>query len=328
MAHFASGLRQRCDWPEIPALLAGNPNAVDNLRREEPPPHEGLHLQSGRQNKVGRATAFRFRKIALPGRGTIVYRTSGGGPIPILFVHGYGMSSRVWERIMPLLPARYTGFAYDLRGFGDSQHGGQYDFAHHLRDMQAFLDAMGIERAVVVGHSMGANLLQEFAVANADRLLALVLSNASARVLPPPDPIASRVEERLALFDRTETARQALEIAVPRYFDAINLRPGEVAEWIEIGLKADPAALRAMLAVNYSAVPIPAAAFRSIRAPTLIVTGAHDVFSSSDAMPDAALSIIGACGHAPMWERPQAWMDAVLCLLERTVGLADQANHS
>ncbi len=237
------------------------------------------------------------------------------------------MSSRAWERVVPLLPAQYTSFAYDLRGFGGSEHCGNYSFASHLEDLAAFLDVMEARQAILVGHSMGANLLQDFAIANGGRCLAVVLSNASARVLPPPDPVANRVAERLALFDTADTTRKALELGVPRYFDAGNLRPGEISEWIDIGLQADREALRAMLKANYSLTPIPRKAYDAITAPTLIVASSHDSFSPpshiralSDAMPNSAISTIEDCGHTPMWEKPRAWGDAVSTFLNSQFG--------
>src|SRR5688572_23096480 len=105
----------------------------------------------------------------------------------------------------------------DLRGFGQSAPAEHYDIAAQLADIAGVLDTLGLPRAPLIGHSLGATFLQDFAVTRPDRLAALVLADPTARLLPPPDPVANRVAERLALYGDKAANRAVLEKAVPRY---------------------------------------------------------------------------------------------------------------
>jgi pimeloyl-ACP methyl ester carboxylesterase len=267
-----------------------------------------------------------LKTIKLPSGTALAYRQWGSGAIPVVFVHGYSLSLTTWDRVGGKLPARYTGYAYDLRGFGDSEHSGSYSYETHARDMLAFLDAMKLDRAVIVGHSLGGNILQEFVLKHPTRVRAMVLADAAARVIAPPDPVANRVAERLALYGDAAANRKVFEIGVPRYFDKKNVTATEIEDWIQVGLKADTNALKDMLAANYSLKPIPAAEFSVLRMPVLIVNGVHDVFSTpehvkamTEAMPHATVTLIDAAGHTPMWEKPDAWADAVYGWMDNNV---------
>jgi pimeloyl-ACP methyl ester carboxylesterase len=269
-----------------------------------------------------------LKKISLPGGTTLAYKTWGSGPIPVVYVHGYSLSMATWDRIINRVPARYTNFAYDLRGFGDSARGGVNDYPHHVKDLVEFLDAMKIDRAVLIGHSMGGNFLQDFVIAHPDRVRAVVLSDASARVIAPPDPVANRVEERLKLYGSPDDNRKVFQVGMPRYFHPSNVKPGELESWIEIGVKADTTALKEMLQANYALKPVPPEQYSVVTAPVLIINGAHDGISSpahviamSDAMPHAKVVLIPKAGHTPMWEQPAAWSEAVFEFLNRAVPL-------
>ncbi len=80
------------------------------------------------------------------------------------------------------LPEKCTSYAYDLRGFGDSSKPDSgYAFSDYVEDLAQFMDAMKNPKAVLVGHSLSAIFLQDFAVRYPERVLALILSNAQAR---------------------------------------------------------------------------------------------------------------------------------------------------
>src|SRR5262245_37209789 len=78
-----------------------------------------------------------------------------------LFLHGYSDSAYSFSRIQPLLPSSVRVIAPDQRGHGDSQRpAGGYAIGDFAEDAVALLDALGIQRATVVGHSMGSLIAQ------------------------------------------------------------------------------------------------------------------------------------------------------------------------
>ena len=84
-----------------------------------------------------------------------IYRTCGSGP-PVVLIHGMLNSSRHWERVALHLADRYTVIAPDLLGHGDSATPrGDYSLGAHAASIRDLLSAIGVERASIVGHSLG-----------------------------------------------------------------------------------------------------------------------------------------------------------------------------
>lgn len=110
---------------------------------------------------------------------------------PLVLVHGFSDSWRSFEEVLDRLPlAAYDGLVYalDLRGHGRSSGAavGGYAPDDCAADIAAFLDALGIERAVVVGHSMGGLVAQAFAVGHPGRVDRLVLIATAASMAGHP----------------------------------------------------------------------------------------------------------------------------------------------
>ena len=107
------------------------------------------------------------------------------GGQPILFLPAYADSWFSYSRVLAVLPARYHAYALDQRGHGDSERPaccyGIDDFA---ADTVAFLDAVGIQRAALVGHSGSAFTARRVAVTHPERVARLVLSGSPAGSLP------------------------------------------------------------------------------------------------------------------------------------------------
>jgi pimeloyl-ACP methyl ester carboxylesterase len=98
----------------------------------------------------------------------------GEGPAVVL-VHGLGADSHDWNWQIPELARRYRTVAVDLRGHGASSvPASGYGIAEHVDDLVAVLDGLGIDRAVVVGHSLGGLVVAAFAISYPDRVAAVV----------------------------------------------------------------------------------------------------------------------------------------------------------
>lgn len=112
---------------------------------------------------------------------------------PLVLLHGYTDSWRSFEAVLGLLPHRFRAIALSQRGHGESD---RPPSGYRPRDLAAdlgqFLDAAGIERAVVCGHSMGSQVALRFAVARPDRVLGLVLVGAFATLGGHPGVAAMR----------------------------------------------------------------------------------------------------------------------------------------
>jgi pimeloyl-ACP methyl ester carboxylesterase len=113
-------------------------------------------------------------QIELHGR-RVVYRIAGSGP-PIVLIHGMLNSSSHWQSVALNLARDYTVIAPDLIGHGDSAAPrGDYSLGAHAASIRDLLAAVGIERATVVGHSLGGGVAMQFFYQFPQRVERLVL---------------------------------------------------------------------------------------------------------------------------------------------------------
>ncbi|WP_203434004.1 alpha/beta fold hydrolase [Jiangella asiatica] len=114
----------------------------------------------------------------------LAYRQWGDADgVPVVLLHGVGGDASTWDDMGPPLADGRTVYAYDARGHGDSARTPSYSFELMRDDLLGLLDALGFERADVVGHSMGGVVGYQFAAAHPDRVRRLVLEET-----PPPWP--------------------------------------------------------------------------------------------------------------------------------------------
>jgi pimeloyl-ACP methyl ester carboxylesterase len=114
----------------------------------------------------------------IPGDGVSLHaRDWGGDGTPVVLLHGLASNARIWDGVAQRLAgAGMRVIALDQRGHGESeQPAGGYDFATVCRDLAAALDALGLRRPVLVGHSWGANVALQYAAERAEAVAGLVL---------------------------------------------------------------------------------------------------------------------------------------------------------
>ncbi len=115
------------------------------------------------------------------GATRVAYRDDGDGP-PVLLLHGCPFSSFVWRKVLPRLSTSHRCLAPDLLGLGDTETPAGADWSLPAQEAMivGFLDALGIERASVVGHDHGGAIAQLLAAHHPERIDRLVLCNAEA----------------------------------------------------------------------------------------------------------------------------------------------------
>lgn len=104
------------------------------------------------------------------------YRDWGGSGQPLVLLHGLASNSLIWKLVAPLLARRFRVLALDQRGHGPSDKPDDgYDFQSITGDLQAFIEALSLERPALVGHSWGANVALQFAAERPDDVSWLAL---------------------------------------------------------------------------------------------------------------------------------------------------------
>lgn len=256
-------------------------------------------------------TELRAAGVDLPQGVRLAVEGAGTGPAVVL-LHGIGGHRGQWRRQTRALSDRFGVIAWDARNYGDSQGPRIARFSAFAEDLFALLDALGVGRAIAVGHSMGGRILIEAALARPDRFAGLVLSGAQPAYLEhmTPEARAAYVDKRAGMFDgdavRPETAaRVAAEVLPP---DA----PAE--------LRADLAAAFARLrpegylaALAASAGWTRAADLGRLRMPVAVLGGALDTICPpaechriAAALGQGPATILEGVGHMAQIEAPEA----------------------
>src|SRR5215218_2397144 len=121
------------------------------------------------------------KRFVRVGEARVAYYEEGDGE-PLLLLHGCPFSSYIWRKVIAHLSSRYRCLAPDLLGLGDTEtpQGADWSLRAQAAMVIGFLDALGIERAHVVGHDHGGAIAQLLASEHPERLDRLVITNAEA----------------------------------------------------------------------------------------------------------------------------------------------------
>jgi pimeloyl-ACP methyl ester carboxylesterase len=175
-------------------------------------------------------------------------RELGGGGPPLVVLHGLYGSSRNWTTAGRALAARFRVVALDLRNHGESPHAPQMSFEALAADVRETCSAMGLERVVLLGHSLGGKTAMRLACDAPERVGHLLVADIAPKAYTvDPAPVEAMLAVRLeGVTRRTEVESQMAErIADPalRQFLMTNLeRTGNGFAW-RLDLRAIRAAL-------------------------------------------------------------------------------------
>jgi pimeloyl-ACP methyl ester carboxylesterase len=210
----------------------------------------------------------------------LYYEIHGEGE-PLVLISGLGYSSWQWHKMVPLLAEKFKVITFDNRGVGQSDKpAGPYTAGMLAQDTVGLLDALGIEKAVIVGHSMGGFIAQAIALDFPQRVEKLILcsTNFGGPNHAPITPEAMKV-----LTDVTSDAltrfKNGLVVSTAPGWSERN--PVMIEEWIQwrVANPIEPVHYQAQMAIGLGLLP-EAAAFENklprLNVPTLILFGAHD----------------------------------------------------
>jgi 3-oxoadipate enol-lactonase len=240
----------------------------------------------------------------------------GRGERTLVFLHGIGADHRAFDDQLKHFARGGRAIAWDMPGYGQSPPLERMTFPGLADALAALLDARDVERAVVVGHSMGGMVAQEFVARHADRAAALVLCATSPAFGGSDGDWQRRfLSERLRPLDEGKT-------------------PADIAPALVAGMVGDDPDPRGVERAVACMSAVPAEAYRAalhclvtfdrraslteIRCPTLALAGERDRVASpavveriARAIPGASYRMLPGVGHLANLERPELFDAAI-----------------
>lgn len=256
-------------------------------------------------------------QVPVRGGRTLAAEAVGDGP-PVVLIHAGIADLRMWDDVVPALAARHRVVRYDLPGFGRSQLAG--DVVDPTEDLEAVLDAFAVERAALVGCSLGGRIALEFALARPQRVTALLLVAPGLRDHSFSALVRRAGEEEDEAFERRDFASAAeamvrVWVIGPRR-TAADVDPSVIERVREMCVRSYELYADALSAGGEpqdSDGPDPPASARlgEIAVPTLVLVGDADVpdmLQIADRLeagiPGARKVVWADVAHVPPMERP------------------------
>lgn len=258
-----------------------------------------------------------------------------GEGVPVLVLHGGpGLSTDYLTGLVDELADRFRVAWYQQRGLEPSTAGGPYDVGTQADDVVAVLDALGWDRAVVLGHSWGGHLLMHLLARHPQRVeAACVVDTLGAvgdggmaefeaelgRRTPPEDAERAAALDQLALENKAgpEEQDESLRLVWPAYFADRETAP----PYRSVAMSGE--AYAGTFASLIEELPTLATQLRGCAVPTVFVHGAQSpmpLTASTDSaavMADVVVDVVDAAGHFIWLDRPGVMADAVDALVQR-----------
>jgi pimeloyl-ACP methyl ester carboxylesterase len=234
--------------------------------------------------------------VRVPG-AEVHYIEAGHGP-PLVLVHGLAASWRWWQPVLDTFTSRYRVIAFDLPSFGLTRANKRFSLKSAGHFVCQVMSALGLDRADLIGHSLGGRVCMDVAASCPERVGRLVLVSTVGIPWRKPYPMIG--------LDLLREGR----VNLPKYPDLVREDARRV-RFLELAL------------ATFETI---ADDFRHnlgrIRAPTKIIWGGRDVLTPpdfgrvlSEEIPNADLTIIDEAGHTPMWDAPEDFTELALSFL-------------
>lgn len=248
------------------------------------------------------------------GDGALYYETAGSGD-PVLLSHAAFLDRRMFDPQWDALAARFTVIRYDMIGFGDSSPA----TAPRSRraDARRLLAHLGVERAHLVGCSMGGELLLDLALEHPELAASLTLIGST------PSGFELRGEPPRYLFEMMDAMQQgdldrANELQIRIWFDGAFREPDQVDATVRaqaLAMNRAPVERQTFFIADTQPLnpldPPAVTRLNAVACPTLVIVGALDhpeLVRAADVMtsaiPNARAVVIEGSGHVPSFEKP------------------------
>lgn len=253
--------------------------------------------------------------------------------VPLVLLHGLGNEAHLWDDFVPSVAPHYRVLALDQRGHGDSDWDpeARYDAESMTDDLEAVLDALEIDRFVLIGFSMGGRVSMTFAGRHPERLAGLVIADIgpevdargvlriSGEMAERPAPVFANVQEYAAMLSLNYPAGQPHAIKRMAEFGLRERKDGLFELKMDPKLRAERPSDEASRAKEEAFIQQQWDALAKIPCATLVVRGAaSDILSPEiadkmidEVLPNGRLAIVPQAAHSIMTDNPKGFEEAV-----------------
>lgn len=243
------------------------------------------------------------------------YEKLGSGPVNLLLIHGNLASKRWWNQVKIPLSKQYTVYSLDLRGCGESEQPKEgYSVPQYGKDVLAFMNQMGIDKACLVGHSMGGAVAMDVASKEPSRIEKLILLNSAPVFGFFTSP------EKYSIIEFYATQRDLLKLSLSAIAPTVASEPF-FEELVDDAYRAAFTAVfnaKSLSTIDYTDWA------RTFAHPVLILFGEKDTLISRQdtekmqaIFPDCELSFHPSVGHSPQIESPDWFLEEVTSFLDQ-----------
>jgi len=247
------------------------------------------------------------------------YELSGSRVLPlIVFSNSLGTDLRIWDHVVERLAGRYRMLRYDKRGHGLSEAPpGPYSLVDHVEDLAALMAYLSLDRAAVVGLSVGGLIAQGLAARHPDMVAALVLSNTAHKI-----GTEAVWNDRIATVQNEGIAAIA-DMVMERWFTPQFRSPenADFAGYTAMLVRSPASGYAATCAAIRDADLTESTA--ALTVPTLCIVGDHDgstppdlVRSMANLIKGSQFRVIADAGHIPCVEQPDEVADLIATFLK------------
>ena len=244
------------------------------------------------------------------------FKTFGTGT-PVVILHGLLGSLDNWQTFARQLSSEFQVFTVDLRNHGKSPHSNEHTYRAMADDILEFFDKHQLEKANIIGHSMGGKVAMQFAIEHPERILKLFVVDIAPRAYDSThdEILDALVEMDLSKVEKREDAHAQLSknISSPavRQFLLKNLDRADTGFAWKMNLKT--------LHANYSDINVPISSDVPVDIPVVVIRGGKSDYVSENDMelfrkifPQAELVTIADAGHWVHAEAHEEFYDAVI----------------
>lgn len=249
--------------------------------------------------------------------------TGNSNGLPVIFIHGFPFNSLMWAPQIKSISSKYRAITFDVRGHGQSDYGdGQYLIEFFVDDLLGLLDHLQIEKAVLVGLSMGGYIALRTIERNPERVSALVLCDTKSSA--DSNEAKIRRARQIQIVKSVGVGRFAEDFLKSIFAEDTFIRLPSIVDMIRnIILKTSPLSVASTL-IALAARTDTTEALTGVKVPTLIMVGENDTITTPDdslemkkRIMDSKFHIVPNAAHMSNLENTAAFNKHLFDFLEK-----------